>query len=63
MNALAGALVKLLTWLGTIFLIRKGAKDAVRADAAEETLEVVKRVTQPLSDPELERVRQKYRRD
>lgn len=63
MNVLAGAIVKLLTWLGTIFLIRKGAKDAVRADTAEATLETATRVVAPLSDPELERVRKKYRRD
>lgn len=57
-----GPLVKFLTWLGTMFLIRKGAKDEVRAESAEESLETVKRVNAPLSDVDLERVRSKWRK-
>ena len=63
MNVLAGAIVKLLTWLGTIFLIRKGAKDATKLDAAKETIAAVKRADAPLHDGELQRVREKWRRD
>lgn len=42
---------------------KKAGKDQVRAEAAEKTLETISKVNSPLSDPELERVRQKYRRD
>ena len=62
MNVLAGALVKLLTWLGTIFLIRKGAKDAQARDTAEKTVETITKANAPLHDDELERVRSRFRR-
>lgn len=62
-SALAGLVAKLLGWLGFTFLVRRGAKDSVRADNAEATVEAVKRASAPLSDGELQRVREKWRRD
>ena len=60
---LLGPLLKLIQWLGTMLVMKKAGRDEVRAEAAEKTLETVSRGRAPLSDPELERVRKKYRRD
>ena len=42
---------------------RKGGKDAVRADNAEDSLAEIRKATAPVSDDDLKRVRDKYRRD
>jgi hypothetical protein len=42
---------------------RRGGKDAVRSEAAEKTLEQIREATAPASDADIERVRQRYRRD
>ena len=63
MNALVRGLVKLLTWIGTIFLIRKGGKDSARAESAEKTLDVVRDINRPVGDAERDELRDRYRRD
>jgi hypothetical protein len=60
---LIGPVLKFIQWLGTILVMKKAGRDAERADNSEKTLETASRVTQPLSDPELQRVREKWRRD
>lgn len=56
-------LFKFLSWLGTILIMRKGAKDDLRADTAEKAIETITDANRPVADNELERVRDKYRRD
>lgn len=46
-----------------VVMLRKGGKDAARADAAEETINDIQNANRPLSDPELQRVRERWRRD
>jgi hypothetical protein len=62
-TAIAGAIVKFLTWLGTIFLIRKGAKDDARADAAEKSIEKAADANRAVVASQRERLRARYRRD
>ena len=52
----ANFFVNILTKIGLVFLIRKGAKDDVRADTAEKTVETLERVAAPVSNDERERL-------
>lgn len=54
MNVLVSGLVKFLTWIGTMFLIRKGASDETKLDQAEKTIEVVKDLNRPRPQSELD---------
>ncbi len=56
--AIGLAIIAALAWF-----IRKGGKDAVKAQAAEESLDEIRKAYKPLSDPDLEFVRRKWRRD
>lgn len=56
-------LFKLLSWLGTVLIMRQGAKAEERADSAEKTLETVVEANRPAEPADIERVRDKYRRD
>ena len=56
-------LFKLLSWLGTVLIMRQGAKAEERADSAEKTLDTIVEVNRPAEPAELDSVRDKYRRD
>ena len=47
---------------GLLWRAKKAGKDQVRADNAEATVEAINKANAPLSDPELERVRARFRR-
>lgn len=48
----------------TLFLFgRRAGKDAVKAKVAEKTIEQIVDAVRPPTDVELDRVREKYRRD
>ena len=62
-DGIAKFLVGIFDKLLTIFIARQSGKDSARADSAERTIEVVRDVNRPADDAELERVRDKYRRE
>lgn len=52
-----------LALLAILFFARKGGKDAVRAKAAEKTVEQIAEANRTVDNPERERLRSRYRRD
>jgi len=48
---------------GLLWRTKKAGRDQVRADNAEKSLETVSKANAPFSDPDLQRVREKWRRD
>lgn len=46
-----------------LYYTRKAGRDAVKAADQKETLDAIRAANAPLSDPELEEVRKKWRRD
>lgn len=69
MTGILGALKAIFSAFGAAFAFFKdrqlinAGKATERADNVQKTLDTVERVTSPLSDPELQRVREKWRRD
>lgn len=63
---IAGAVGKFLAALWdavkTIFTYRAG-QNSVKAKTAEKVVEQVKKTNRPVTDPERERVRKRYKRD
>lgn len=63
MTGVVGLALTGLAFLALFLFGRRAGKDAVKAKAAEESLDEIRKANAPLSDPELERVRNKWRRD
>lgn len=63
MTAIIGLGVAGLAFLALFLLGRKAGKDAVKAKTSEKTIEQIVDAVRPPTDVELDRVRNKYRRD
>lgn len=63
MTAIIGLTLAGLAFLALFLFGRRAGKDAVKAKVAEKTIEQIVDAVRPPTDVELDRVRQKYRRD
>lgn len=63
MSGLWAGLAILGVIAGLLWRAKKAGKDTVRAEVAEDALEKISKANAPFSDPDLQRVREKWRRD
>ena len=63
MTTIIGLAVTFIAFGVILYFARRAGKDSVKAKAAKESLDEIRKANAPLSDPELERVRKRWRVD